>query len=206
MGETHDAMRAIRSKDYKLIHNLMPERAWCQYSGYKEGAYPMLAAMNVMNLKGQLTPEQAIFMAPRKPEFELFDLRDDPHELKNLSGDPKHVAIQSELLAELEGWRKNVIHDQGVSVDFRAEGVFPESCPDSTVDEWVAKHAKDYDFIKSGLPAWYPTRTLEEWEKAQAIWEPYVFRDPAEIIPRPATVYSAKKKKGQKSKGKGRGK
>jgi arylsulfatase A-like enzyme len=46
MGDTHDAMRAIRSEDHKLILNLMPERAWCQYSGYKEGAHPVLAEMN----------------------------------------------------------------------------------------------------------------------------------------------------------------
>ena len=64
MDETHDAMRAIRSKDFKLILNLMPERPWCQFNRYKEGAYPMLAEMNVLNLKGQLTPEQAAFFAP----------------------------------------------------------------------------------------------------------------------------------------------
>ena len=195
MGETHDAMRAIRSKDYKLIQNLMPERAWCQYNGYKEGGYPMLAAMNVMNMKGQLTPEQANFFAPRKPALELFDLRHDPHELKNLADDPKHAQVQSELLTELDAWRKNVIHDQGVSADFRAEGIFPDSCPDPTVDEWVASHAEDYELITYGLPGWYPTRTLEEWEKALALWEAYVFRGPTESVPRPAVVLSAKKKK-----------
>ena len=29
MDSTHDAMRAVRSKRFKLIHNLMPERAYC---------------------------------------------------------------------------------------------------------------------------------------------------------------------------------
>ena len=44
----------------------MPERPWCQFNRYKEGAYPVLAEMNVMNLKGQLTPLQAAFFAEHR--------------------------------------------------------------------------------------------------------------------------------------------
>ncbi|MCM2372522.1 sulfatase family protein [Aporhodopirellula aestuarii] len=185
MGETHDAMRSIRSKDYKLILNLMPERAYCQYSSYKEGAYPVLAEMSVLYLKGQLTPQQAVFMAANKPEIELYDLRSDQHELNNLADDPDHAEIKAELLANLAHWRENVIHDQGVTDDFRAIGVFPETRPTSTVSAWVAQNAGNYDFKKFGYPGWYPTRTLEEWEKAREIWTPYVFREPGDKIKRP---------------------
>lgn len=193
MDETHDSMRAIRSKQYKLIQNLMPERPWCQYNRYKESAYPMLAAMNVMNLRGELTPEQAIFMAPRKPEIELFDLQADPHELNNLASDPGHTEVKAEMLAELEGWRKNVIQDQGVTDDFRARNVFPKTNPESKVDDWVKENAQNYDFNKSGWPAWYPTRTLKEWEQAYELWKPYVFRGPTEKVSRPVTVHARKR-------------
>jgi uncharacterized sulfatase len=205
MDETHDSMRAIRSKDYKLIQNLMPERPWCQFNHYKEGAYPMLAAMNVMNLKGELTPEQAIFFASNKPDLELFDLRNDPHELNNLAGDPSHAQVQTEMLAALKDWRENVIHDQGVTDEFRARNVFPESNPDSTVDQWVEKNATKYDFNQSGWPAWYPTRTLTAWEQAQTRWEPYVLRGPTETVPRPSIVSpNPKKKQAASPKGKTR--
>ncbi len=193
MDETHDSMRAIRSRDHKLILNLMPERPWCQYNRYKEGSYPVLAEMNVMNLKGQLTPQQAGFFAPRKPEVELFDLRRDPHEVSNLADDPAQAEIKAELLAELAKWRKEVIDDQGVSEDFRADGIFPDSCPAPTVDEWVAANWGNYDFNKYGWPAWYPTRPLEEWEKARAKWEPYVMRSPEEKVSRPVLSHSRKK-------------
>jgi N-sulfoglucosamine sulfohydrolase len=149
MDDTHDAMRAIRSKNFKLIHNLMPERAYCQYNRYKEANYPVLALLNVMNLKGELTPEQAAFMAPYKPEFELFDLRKDPFEINNLADDPAYAEVKSELLAELNAWREKV-HDQGVTESFRT----------------------------GGWPADYPTRTLGEWEDILEQWEPWVFRDP----------------------------
>ncbi len=151
MDDTYDAMRAVRSAEYKLIHNLMPERAYCQYSRYKEARYPVLALLNVMNLKGELTPEQAAFMAPSKPEFELFDLTRDPHEMNNLAMDPAFAEIRDELLAGLNAWRKE-INDQGVVESFR----------------------------EGGWPADYPTRTLEEWENILTQWEPWVFRGPGE--------------------------
>ncbi len=193
-------MRAIRSKDYKLILNLMPERPWCQYNKYKEGAYPMLAELNIMNLKGQLTSEQAAFLAPCKSRIELFDLRRDPREVKNVADDPRYAQVKAEMLAELEHWCKKVIHDQGVSKDFRALGVFPPTCPTSTVDKWVEANDKNYDFNKYGWPAWYPTRTLEEWEKARELWVPYVFREPGKDIIRPEITHSKRKNKKKNDK------
>ena len=201
MDDAHDAMRAIRSKDHKLILNLMPERAYCQFSHYKEGAYPPLAELNVLNLEGKLTPEQAAFMAPNKPQIELFDLRKDPHEVDNVADDPAYAEVKAELLGELEIWRKEVIHDQGVTTEFRAAGIFPDKCPTPTVGEWVERNAKNYNFSKSGSPAWYPTRTLEEWKKARALWEPYVFRSPTEKVPRPVISFTKKKKKAPTKKG-----
>lgn len=149
MGGTHDAMRTIRSKKYKLIHNLMPERAWLQYSGYKEDMYPMLAEMNVMFMEGKLNKDQAKFFAPNKPEFELYDIEKDPYELNNLASDLHYGDIKDKLLAELYNWRKS-IKDKGVSQDFR----------------------------EGGLSSKYPTRTLEEWKERYETWKPWVFREP----------------------------
>ncbi|MDO6604539.1 sulfatase family protein [Arenibacter palladensis] len=149
MGGTHDAMRTIRSKKYKLIHNLMPERAWLQYSGYKEDMYPMLAEMNVLYMEGKLNEDQAKFFAPNKPEFELYDIEKDPFELNNLASDLHYGDIKDRLLTELYNWRKS-IKDKGVSQDFR----------------------------EGGLSSKYPTRTLEEWKERYETWKPWVFREP----------------------------
>ncbi len=195
MDETHDSMRAIRSKDHKLILNLMPERPWLQYNNYKEASYPPLAEMHMLYLQGKLTPEQANLFAPSKPEIELFDLNQDPHEVHNVADDPAYAEVKAELLAELKDWRENVIHDQGVSEEFRASGVFPETCPTPTVNEWVAANSDNYDFNTTGWPAWYPTRTLEEWQKARALWEPYVMRGPTDKVARPALGHKVKKAK-----------
>ncbi|SHJ09189.1 sulfatase family protein [Pseudozobellia thermophila] len=194
MDETHDAMRAIRSKEYKLIQNLMPERPYLQYNWYKEQSYPALAEMNVLYLKGQLNKAQSAFFAPTKPEIELYDLKNDPYELNNLSEDPDYAEIKDQLLQELEAWRTHVIKDQGVSKEFAAVDVFPEKNPMATVDQWVEENEANYDFEVNGWPSWYPTRTLEEWEIARKKWEPYVFREPTSSLPRPKiNVPKAKK-------------
>ncbi|WP_111709791.1 sulfatase family protein [Lutibacter citreus] len=198
MDETHDAIRAIRSKEFKLIHNLMPERPWCQLNQYKESAYPVLAEMNILNLKGKLNPVQAAFFAPTKPEFELFDLSKDPFEINNVANNSEYADIKLNLLSELNNWRENVINDKGVSDEFRALGIFPDLCPTATVGEWVILNQDKYDFNKYGWPAWYPTRTLEEWEKARAIWEPYVLRSATDEFYEPVISFTKNKNKKKK--------
>ncbi len=150
----------------------------------------MLAEMNVLNLKGELTPEQAAFFAPSKPAIELFDLQRDPHEVNNVADDPTYADVKMALLAELARWRTDVISDQGVSEDFRAKNLFPDECPIASVDQWVVENSSKYDFKKYGLPGWYPTRSLAQWEEVRAKWEPYVFRAPTESVQRPIINYS----------------
>jgi len=197
MDNVHDSMRTIRSKDFKLILNLMPERPWLQFSRYKEQCYPMLAEMGAMHLRGELTPQQAAFYAPSKPEIELFDLKKDPHEVNNIADDPAFAEKRAELLTALNDWRENVIHDQGVSDEFRGLGKFPESLRgDLSVDQWVLKNRDQLDpeFFKHGWPTWFPTRSQEQWEEAIETWKPYVFREPNEKVERPLVAHQSKPK------------
>lgn len=145
MDSTHDAMRAVRSKDFKYILNLMPERPYCQFNDYKERSYPGLAVMNVLHLEGKLPPEQDAFMQPVKPPEELYDLRKDPHELHNVAADPAYAATLKTMRDELAQWRKSV-DDPGVSDEFR----------------------------KGGWSARYPTRSLAEWKQIVAQWEDHI--------------------------------
>ncbi|MAM46107.1 MAG: sulfatase [Planctomycetes bacterium] len=142
MDATHDSMRGCRDKRFKYIDNLMPERAWCQLNEYKERSYPVLALLNVLHLKGELSEVQARFMKATKPEEELFDIVADPFETRNLAADPKYKADLERMRGVVMAWRKE-IGDEGVSESFRKGG-------------WSSK---------------YPTRSLENWEKMLAQWE-----------------------------------
>ena len=48
------------------------------------------------------------------PEWELFDMRNDPHEMNNLYSDPKHAAVVRQLKAELDRLQKRGRGQSGV--------------------------------------------------------------------------------------------
>jgi uncharacterized sulfatase len=162
MDDTHDAMRAVRSKRYKYILNLMPERPYCQFNAYKELRYPTLAVLNVMNLEGRLTPEQAHFMAASKPTEELYDLESDPWETKNLIDDPAQQSVAEKMRAALAEWQAEM-NDEGVTPDFQA----------------------------GGWPADYPTRPLATWRQIVEKFRPYVFRTPGAKVKPPEDFIGA---------------
>lgn len=196
MDETHDAMRAIRSKDFKLILNLMPERPWCQYNRYKEASYPPLAEMNLLHMQGKLNAAQARFFASTKPPVELFDLNNDPHEILNIADDPTYADIKANMLAELDRWRTAVINDKGVTEAFRAADTFPDPPHAGKVDDWVSGHDDNYDYHVTGWPAWYPTRTQQQWQETRNAWEAWVFREPGSDVSRPVVASKRKRKPG----------
>ena len=177
MDSTHDAMRAIRSRNFKYILNLMPERAYCQFNAYKEQSYPGLAVLNVLHLQGKLPPEQDAFMQPTKPPEELYDLRTDPHELHNVAKDPAYASTLQDLRSEMEKWRA-AVGDTGVTEAFRSGG-------------WSAK---------------YPTRTLAEWQQIVSQWEEHLLRGgPAPKISTPPE-FREKEGMANPTKGKGKNK
>jgi uncharacterized sulfatase len=110
--ETVDRIRSVRTERYKLIRNYYPERPYTQPNAYKEKQYPVLNLMKQLHAAGKLTPEQELFMAPRRPAEELYDLETDPDEIHNLAGDVAHQKIQDELRARLDRWIADT-HDRG---------------------------------------------------------------------------------------------
>lgn len=102
--ETVDRIRSVRTQRYLYIKNFMPERPYTQPNAYKQRQYPALQVMKDLHAEGKLTPEQARFMAPRKPDEELYDMEKDPHQLRSLADSPAHAATLRELRGKLEQW------------------------------------------------------------------------------------------------------
>lgn len=99
--------RSIRTGRYKLIWNPHPEFAFTTHidlllretSGDYFKQWTELA-------KTDQRAANVVASHHGRPEYELFDLQNDPHEQRNLAGGEQHRDVQKELTGELEAWIK----------------------------------------------------------------------------------------------------
>ncbi len=101
--EHTDAIRAVRDHRFKYIRNYRPEQGYYLAIGYRE-QIPTMQELLRMKKAGTLNSDQGQWFRKRKPNEELFDCENDPHELKNLAGDPQYQQKLEELSAEMDRW------------------------------------------------------------------------------------------------------
>ena len=115
-GNACDTVRTVRDDRYRYIRNYHPDRPYAQHVAYGELTPTMqelrrlhaeeAAAIGRGQVPNLLTPDQRRFMAPRKPEEELYDLQSDPHELHNLAADPAYEPVLKRMRRQLAEWQK----------------------------------------------------------------------------------------------------
>ncbi|UCE04931.1 MAG: sulfatase [bacterium] len=101
--ETEDRIRSVRKGDFKYIRNYHPKRPYlqpCVYKDYK----PILKRMRKLYAENKLNQEQSLIMAETRPEEELYDLSNDPFELRNLATEPVYKEKLEELRSILNKW------------------------------------------------------------------------------------------------------
>ncbi|MBN1126597.1 MAG: sulfatase [Sedimentisphaerales bacterium] len=154
--ETDDRIRCIRTKQYKYIRNFHPDRSYLQFNAYKKNQYPVLTLLQVLHKQGKLTEVQERFMAKTRPEEELYDLKNDPHEIYNLAEDPKYTHVLRELRDRLETW----------IIETDDKGRFPE--PQEVQEYWDTYMTQQYEgwMKRKGLSAAVSDEEyLAWWEK-----------------------------------------
>lgn len=103
MDETLDTMRGATDGRFKYILNLRPELPYAQRIDYAERT-PTLRVWRRWNDEGRLNAVQSLFFAPTKPAEELYDTATDPHEVRNLAGDPAHAERLERMRAAVAEW------------------------------------------------------------------------------------------------------
>jgi uncharacterized sulfatase len=120
--ETMDRIRTIRTQDFKYIRNFYPEIPYTKFNAYKKQAYPVLSQMQLMHENGELNDVQDQFMKDTRPAEELYDLRTDPWEIYNLTGDKvyENMLIQLRKLMDsvLLAYDKGTYPEDPKEIDF----------------------------------------------------------------------------------------
>jgi uncharacterized sulfatase len=104
MDTSIDRMRAVRTKQFKYIRNYLPAIPYMQHNEYKEQNYPTWNLVKEWAKQGKLTKAQALFAAAEKPIEELFDVRADPDEVRNLAADPGYRETLKNLRGLVDGF------------------------------------------------------------------------------------------------------
>lgn len=91
----YDLGRAIRSDRYKLIYNCTP---WLPYSPVDSASGAAWTQIKEAHAAGKLAPGvSATYFTTPRPVYELYDLKEDPSELVNLSGKPGLAGVEKSL-------------------------------------------------------------------------------------------------------------
>lgn len=154
--ETVDRIRCVRTKRFKYIRNFYPERPYLQFNAYKKAQYPGVSVLEQWKEQGKLTEAQKSFMAERRPEEELYDLKSDPHELRNLATHVDYVQLLEKMRGQLDRWM----------AETGDQGALPE--PVSVTDHWMAEARERYarTMADRGLtPDATPAEHVAWWEK-----------------------------------------
>ncbi|WP_161604545.1 sulfatase-like hydrolase/transferase [Roseiconus nitratireducens] len=96
--------RAVRTGDWLYIWNAWPER----YSiAGESSAYRFQAAKELWEAaeRGELSDAQALLTRVPQPAEMLFNVKDDPHQLNNLAGQPSHRDVLVRLGGLLDRWK-----------------------------------------------------------------------------------------------------
>ena len=111
IDEAYDLARSVRDHEYLYIRTYMPHLSYNQPSAYSDTA-DIRKEIDQLARRGKLTGAQLAYAGPSRPREELYAVRDDPQQLKNLVYSDEHQETLSRMRRELEGWIRRT-HDVG---------------------------------------------------------------------------------------------
>ncbi len=103
VDEAYELSRSARDERYLYIRNYMPHLSPLQPEGYSDNL-GLRREISRLASEGKLNAAQMTYAGPSKPLEELYDTEADPHQVRNLAGDPAHRAALERLRGRLRAW------------------------------------------------------------------------------------------------------
>lgn len=106
LDETLQRIRSVHNERFHYIRTFSTGPTFASLNRYKEKCFPIMGLMRELHARGELTGPTKELMERRGPCEELYDLRTDPHEVRNLidSPDAEHREAAVRMRAALDVW------------------------------------------------------------------------------------------------------
>jgi N-sulfoglucosamine sulfohydrolase len=112
MDIEYDMMRSARDARFLYIRNFAPELPYAGHIIYRNQSNIMQEWLR-LHAEGALSGPAALWMRNSRPAEELYDVAADPHQIRDLAGDPAHRATLVRMRRAVEDWMAR-IDDQGL--------------------------------------------------------------------------------------------
>jgi arylsulfatase A-like enzyme len=132
--EIIDCSRSITTDRFKYIRNYMPQYGWERHQTYLDFHRPAVHVMRTLKAEGKLNEDQLPFFADSRPEEELYDIIEDPYELRNLAADEAHAGTLAQMRAILAQRQARYPDDGIADMNDRNVGQGGE------IRRWVREH------------------------------------------------------------------
>ncbi|MGK7396628.1 MAG: sulfatase-like hydrolase/transferase [Candidatus Cyclobacteriaceae bacterium M3_2C_046] len=103
MDETYECMRTVINQDFLYLRNYMWHLPYAQTVRSMETQL-IMQDWRRKNLEGNLNQEQQLFFQYPKPVEELYDLKQDPHQVNNLVEKPGYKEILNQFRQANQDW------------------------------------------------------------------------------------------------------
>ncbi|MFO7922624.1 MAG: sulfatase-like hydrolase/transferase [Bacteroidales bacterium] len=142
MDETYDNIRAVMDKDYLYIRNFMWHLPYTQNLRTMDRD-AIMEELRELHDKNQLNEAQKPFFSFHKPVEELYDFKNDPHQLNNLAAEPEYFEVLKRFRNENINWMLE-IRDIGLITEPELDmikwpdGLWPKTTP--PVFTWTGRN------------------------------------------------------------------
>lgn len=172
LDEKVDMIRAARDSRFKYLRNFYPDSAYYLPLAYRERIGTMQELLRLRDL-GELNEVQMQWFRKTKPEEELFDTWEDPHEINDLAADPAYSSKLQELRAACNQWMEEM-QDKGIIPEAELISSFwPNNEQPSTSDPVVAEEGNQISLNAETEGAGIGYQIVPAGEEMGTIWTPY---------------------------------